>query len=130
MQNVTAELDHEPGALARFGETLGAARVSLEGGGVFTVDGRAIANFLVADGDAAKRALEAAGIRVLAVREVVMLRLAQGIPGQLGMVCRRMAEAGVNIDVQYSDHDNQLVLVVDDAEKGAAVAAQWMRGLG
>ena len=28
-----------------------------------------------------------------------------------------MAEAGVNIEVLYSDHDHQLILVVDDLEK-------------
>jgi hypothetical protein len=36
-----------------------------------------------------------------------------------------MAEAGVNIEVQYSDHDHQLILVVDDIEKGRAVAEAW-----
>ena len=37
-----------------------------------------------------------------------------------------MADAGVNIEVQYSDHDHQLVLVVDDPVKGAEVSRQWM----
>jgi len=36
-----------------------------------------------------------------------------------------MAEAGVNIRVQYSDHDHQLVLVVDELERGRAVADAW-----
>ena len=40
---------------------------------------------------------------------------------------RRMAEAGVNIEVLYSDHDHQLILVVDDVEHGRAVAAEWAR---
>jgi hypothetical protein len=30
-----------------------------------------------------------------------------------------MADAGVNIEVQYGDHDNQLILVVVDMEKAA-----------
>jgi len=38
-----------------------------------------------------------------------------------------MAEAGVNIEVQYSDHDHQLILVVDDMEKGRAVSEAWAR---
>jgi hypothetical protein len=37
-----------------------------------------------------------------------------------------MAEAGVNIEVQYSDHDHQLILVVDDVERGRAVSEAWM----
>jgi hypothetical protein len=36
-----------------------------------------------------------------------------------------MAEAGVNIEVLYSDHDHRLVLVVDDAERARAVARAW-----
>ena len=63
---------------------------------------------------------------MLAVREPLLLRLKQGTPGQLGMIGRRMAEAGVNIEVQYSDHDGQLVLLVDDPVRGAAVRDQWM----
>ena len=38
---------------------------------------------------------------------------------------RRMAEAGVNIEVQYSDHANRLILVVDDAQRAGWVAAAW-----
>jgi hypothetical protein len=39
-----------------------------------------------------------------------------------------MADAGVNIEVIYSDHQNQLILVVDDPEKGRAVSEAWKRG--
>ena len=41
-----------------------------------------------------------------------------------------MAEAGVNIEVLYSDHDNRLILVVDDLEKGRAVSDAWTREQG
>ena len=34
-------------------------------------------------------------------------------------------DAGVNIEVMYSDHDNQLILVVDDDEKARAVSKAW-----
>ena len=82
-----------------------------------------------ADGDTARRALEDAGIHVLAARDVVVQRLHQGEPGQLGKLTRRMAEAGVNIEVLYSDHDHQLILVVDDVAKVQAVAAAWSRDI-
>ena len=39
-----------------------------------------------------------------------------------------MADAGVNIEVMYSDHDNQLVLVVSDHSAGRRVSAAWTRG--
>jgi hypothetical protein len=127
VKDLTIALENRPGALAEMGEALGHAGVSVEGGGAFVVNGAGVAHFLFADGAAARRALEAAGIRVLEEREVLVQRLRQGEPGQLGKICRRMAEAGVNIEVQYSDHDHQLILVVDDLEKGRAVSEAWTR---
>lgn len=127
MKDLTIELDDRPGALAEMGEALARAGVSIEGGGAWVVDGRGVAHFLFSDGAAARAALEGAGIRVLAVRDVVVQRLKQEVPGQLGKLTRRMAEAGVNIEVLYSDHDRQLILVVDDVAKGKAVAEAWER---
>lgn len=128
MKDVAIELEHRPGALAAMGEALGGAGVSVEGGGCFAVAGRGIAHFLVEDGEAARTALATAGIRVLAVTEVLVQRLKQDEPGQLGKIARRMADAGVSIEVLYSDHANQLILVVDDPEKGRAVSEAWSRG--
>jgi hypothetical protein len=91
------------------------------------VDGKGVAHFLFEDGAAARRALEAAGIQVLAEREVLVQRLKQGTPGQLGLLTRRMADAGINIEVLYSDHDHQLILVVDDLARGRQVSEAWMR---
>jgi len=125
MKDVAIQLEDRPGALADMGEVLGRAGVSIEGGGAWVVDGRGIAHFLFADGEAARKALEAAGIRVVAVRDVIVQRLHQGVPGQLGKLTRRMGEAGVNIEVLYSDHDHQLILVVDDTAKAQAVADAW-----
>jgi 2-polyprenyl-3-methyl-5-hydroxy-6-metoxy-1,4-benzoquinol methylase len=51
----------------------------------------------------------------------------QSQPGQLGAISRKMAESGVNIEVLYSDHDRQLILVVDNLAKGQAVSAAWTR---
>lgn len=130
MQDLTIELDDRPGALAEMGEALGRAGVSVEGGGAWVVDGRGAAHFLVEEGTAARRALEAAGIRVVAVQDVLVQRLKQDVPGQLGLLTRRMADAGINIEVLYSDHDNQLILVVDDLARGRKVSAAWMREVG
>lgn len=127
MKDLAIALDNRPGALAEMGEALGRAGVSVEGGGAFVVDGAGVAHFLFNDGAAARNALEAAGIRVFREREVLVLRLNQTQPGQLGKITRRMAEAGVNIEVLYSDHDHQLILGVDDIEKGRAVSEAWTR---
>lgn len=123
MQNIRFLLPNRPGALADMGAALGAAGISLEGGGVFGNGAQALANFLVHDGEAARAALERAGIEVLGVEAVVMLRIDQETPGQLGAVARRMADAGVNILTQYSDHANRLVLVVDKPAAAERVAS-------
>ncbi|GAB7042891.1 MULTISPECIES: hypothetical protein [Catenuloplanes] len=36
-----------------------------------------------------------------------------------------MADAGVRIEVLYSDHDGNLVLLVDDAAAGARISTVW-----
>jgi hypothetical protein len=91
MDDVAIELPGRPGSLARFGEALGAAGVSLEGGGVFTV----------------------------------IRRLKQGVPGQLGAISRALTDAGVNIETQYSDHANRLILVIDDLETADRATRDW-----
>lgn len=125
MQDVTISLDHRPGELARMGEVLGRAGISIEGGGTFLVGDKGIGHFLFHHGAAARRALEREGITVLAVRDVVVQKLRQDEPGQLGKLCREMAKAGVNIEVQYSDHSNQLILVVDNIDIAREVSARW-----
>ena len=127
MRDLCISLEDRPGALAQMGEALGRAGVSVEGGGVFVSGGVGVAHFLFADGGAPRRALELAGIRVVAEREVLVQKLNQSEPGQLGKIARRMAEAGVNIEVMYSDHDHQLILVVDDLARGRQVSEAWMR---
>ncbi len=128
MKDLAIRLANRPGALAEMGEALGKAGVSVEGGGGFVFDGKGIVHFLFEDGAAARQALEDAGIEVLAEREVLVQRLKQEQPGQLGRIARLMAEAGVNIEVIYSDHQNQLILVVDDLAKGQAVSDAWRSG--
>jgi hypothetical protein len=128
MKDLEIVFQNRPGALAEMGEALGKADVNVEGGGVWSCDDgkTSIAHFLFEDGDAARKALEAAGIRVVSEREVVTVRLHQGEPGQLGRLARRMADGGVNIQAQYSDHYNRLILVVDNLVKGRAIAQAWM----
>ena len=127
MRDLAIRLQNRPGALAEMGDALGRAGVSIEGGGGFVFDGQGIVHFLFEDTTAARRALLDAGIEVLEDRDVLVQRLSQDQPGQLGKISRLMAEAGVNIEVIYSDHQNQLILVVDEPVKGEAVSEAWQR---
>jgi len=125
MQDLEILLVNKPGALALLGETLGNNNISLEGGGVFQYGELAVAHFLVKDALVAKDILEKVQIKVVKINQVIIQKLRQDVPGQLGMFCKRMAEANVNILVQYSDHDNQLIVVVDDYEKGKKISGEW-----
>ena len=127
MQDLEIILENTPGALAKMGETLGKNKISLEGGGVFSNGKTSIAHFLVEEADRAKEVLSAVGITVSKINEVIIQKLRQDVPGQLGMFCRRLAEENVNILVQYSDHANQLIIVADDLEKAREVSADWMK---
>lgn len=125
MDDIEIHMGNEPGRLALMGDTLGAAGISVEGGGMFLVDGVGVAHFLVHDGAAASDALGAVGLDVVACREVLVQRLDQDTPGQLGAFCGAMAAAGVSIEVLYSDHDHQLVVLVDDVATGRQVSRGW-----
>jgi len=127
MRDLAIRLENRPGALAEMGDALGRAGISIEGGGGFAFEGNGIVHFLFEDTTAARRALEGVGIEVFEDREVLIQRLDQEQSGQLGKISRLMAEAGVNIEVIYSDHQNQLILVVDDLDKGKAVSDAWKR---
>jgi hypothetical protein len=126
MKDIEIWLDNKPGTLALMGEILGKNKISLEGGGVFQNGEISIAHFLVEEPERAKEVLDKVDIRVIKINEVLIQKLRQDVPGQLGMFCRRLADAGVNIVVQYSDHANQLIVVADDYKKGKIVSEKWM----
>jgi len=127
MQDIEILLENKPGALALMGETLGKHKISLEGGGVFQNGDVSIAHFLVEEAEKAKEELSKVQIKVVKINDVIIQKLRQDVPGQLGMFCRKMADANVNILVQYSDHSNQLIVVVDDQEKGKQVSEAWIK---
>jgi hypothetical protein len=127
LKDLAIELANRPGELARMGEALGRAGLSIEGGGAFVAQGKGLAHFLFADGAAARAALEQTGVVVFNERDVVVQKLRQSEPGHLGKLCRLMEKAKVNIETLYSDHNNQLVLVVDNIEKAREVSQEWMR---
>ena len=125
MKDIEVILENKPGILALLGETLGKNKISLEGGGAFQYGDISIAHFLVEDAERAKEVLLQVGISNVRINEVIIQKLLQDVPGQLGLFCIRLADAGVNIEVQYSDHSNQLIIVPDNLEKGRAVSAAW-----
>lgn len=127
MKDIKIILENKIGTLALLGETLGKNKISLEGGGVFGNGNFSIAHFLVEEAERAKEVLAEVGIAVSEINDVIIQKLRQDVPGQLGMFCRRLADSEVNILTQYSDHANQLIVVVDNCEKAKQVSAEWKK---
>lgn len=126
MKDLEILLENKVGQLALLGKVLGEHKLSLEGGGVFQNGNYSTAHFLVKEPEVAASALQKARIKLIGVHEVLILKLRQDVPGQLGSFCSELASVNVNILHQYSDHYNQLILVVDNYEKGKEIADRWM----
>lgn len=112
-------LKNVPGTFASMGEALGGAGINIEGIGGFVAGGEGIVHLLVEDAAGARSAIEGAGHEVRGERDVVVVPL-EDKPGELGRVCRKMADAGVNLDLIYVTTGPRLVLGPDDLEKAQA----------
>jgi hypothetical protein len=73
----------------------------------------------VDDASAARRALQGAGIEVRGEHQVLVLA-GDNRPGWLGEVARRIANAGVNIELVYVAMNNQVIIGVDNLDKARA----------
>jgi len=125
MYDIRVIISNTPGALATLGTLLGKNGVGLEGGGVFSLAQESHAHFLVEEGETARRVLQDAGFTVQNVTRPLIRKLSQARPGELGEIARALAEGGVNILVQYSDHANRLILVTDNPEQAEKVTRPW-----
>ncbi len=115
-KDLQVELEDRPGTLAQLGETLGKAGVNIDGFCAVPVQGKGRIHLLVEDAASARRALEAAGIRVVGERDVLVVDVVDQ-PGTLGSVARKLADAAVNIDWAYLATRTRLVLAVSDLDR-------------
>lgn len=120
MKDLTVLLKDRPGTLADMGEALGKVGINIEGVCGFACEGKGVIHVLVEDVASARNALEEAGIEVKGERPVLVLDVSDR-PGVLGGICRRIAGAGVNIDLIYVATNTRLVLGVSDLEKAESV---------
>lgn len=121
-KDLTIFLGDHPGSLAKVGEALGKAGVNIEGICGVTVQGKGVIHVLVADASKARRALEANHIDVVKETDVVVLTV-EDRPGALGNVARRVANAGVNLQLAYLATSTRLVIGADNLEKVRAALA-------
>jgi hypothetical protein len=115
-RDITIVLDDEPGMLAWLGEALGHAGINISGGCATVGGGEGLIHLLVEDdGEDAVGAIQAAGLPVRAERDVVVVDV-RDQPGTLGSYARRLADAGVNIDLFYLATATRLVFGTDDTD--------------
>ncbi len=120
-KDLSVVLEDHPGTLADLGEALGKAGINI--GGLCSVpgEGKAIVHILVQDPSSTRRVLRDVGIRVQEERDVLLLDV-QDRPGELGKICRKIANAGVNINLVYFSV-NGLVIGPDNLEKASLAVA-------
>jgi hypothetical protein len=123
LTDLTIEMDDKPGIVAAAAEALGKAGVNIEAIAGFVVGGRGVGHILVEDVPKARKALEGTGTRVTAERPVLVLEI-EDRPGSLGKLTRKIADAGVNLNVVYLATKTRVVIGAQDLEKAKAAAGQ------
>jgi hypothetical protein len=119
-KDLTIVLQDRPGELARLGEAMGSAGVTIEGLAAFTGEGNGIIHVLVEDATTARRALEEAGMGVADEREVLVVDVVDR-PGSLGELARNLGESGVNIELAYTTFGGiKVVVATDDLDSARA----------
>ncbi len=126
--DLTLYLDDQPGELARVGDVLGKAGANIAGLCALTTGGgQAEVHILVQDPTPAFEALQAAGIKIAAEQEVIVLDV-EDRPGVLGEVARKLGNANVNLTTAYLATNTRLVLGADNlADAKAALGGSAMR---
>jgi hypothetical protein len=107
--DITVGLVNQPGTLLRASEALGRAGINIEGACGYVCEGQGVFHVLVEDAQRARTALMNAGLELQAEEAVVAIPV-ENRPGSAAAVLRRVAAAGVNIDLLYVTADSRLVL--------------------
>jgi hypothetical protein len=123
MKAFVVATEDQPGELARLCEALGAAGVNITALAGLTREGAGLVGFLASDEAGARGALRAAAIEAKEV-EAIKVELADE-PGALGKAARKLATAGVNLELVLSTgiHHGKggVVLAVSDARKASSL---------
>src|SRR2546423_12872084 len=123
LKDLTIELDEKVGSVAAAAEAIGKAGVNIEGICGFVVGGKGVGHVLVADPGKARQALQAAGARVTSEQDVLVLEI-EDKPGTLGTLTRKIADAGVNLNLVYLATKTRIVIGGSDIEKARAAAGK------
>ena len=117
--DLTVRLADRPGAMAGACEALGAAGINIDGCCAYPAGTAGQLHVLVDEAAAARAALTEAGYNVVSDREVIVQELPD-VPGSAGACLRKIADAGVNLELVYVATATRLVIGVDDLDAARA----------
>src|ERR1700752_2329738 len=113
--DLTIELDNAPGALAEVATAISDAGVNIAAATCIGTGERAELHILVPHAEAARHLLAISHIAVNRERQVVVVDV-EDRPGALADMPRRVAQAGVNIDLVYVATRNRVVFGSPDLD--------------
>jgi hypothetical protein len=118
--DLVIDIENTPGALAEVAGAISDAGVNLAAATCLRPGERAELHILVPHAEAAKHLLAISHLAVTREREVVVVEV-EDRPGVLADLARRIAQAGVNIDLVYVATRNRVVFGSSDIEALRAV---------
>ena len=109
-------LPTRPGTLLRVAEALGRAGINIDGACGLETAGEGILHVVVSDAELARRTLLNADVEICGEQTVSVLSL-ENRPGSAAAVLRRVADAGVSVNLLYTTIDGRLVLGSDESAR-------------
>jgi hypothetical protein len=113
--DLVIDVENTPGALARVATAVSDAGVNLAAATCVGSGERAELHILVPRPEPVKRALAIAQLAVTREREVVVVEV-EDTPGVLADLARKIAQAGINLDLVYIATRNRVVFGATDLE--------------
>ncbi|MFL5908843.1 MAG: ACT domain-containing protein [Solirubrobacterales bacterium] len=111
--DLAIDIENKPGALAEVATAISDAGVNIAAATCVGPGERAELHILVPHAEAVKHALAISHVAVTREREVVVVDV-QDRPGVLGDLTRKIAAAGVNLDLVYIATQNRIVFGAED----------------
>jgi hypothetical protein len=111
--DLVIDVENTPGALARVADAISDAGVNIAAATCVGPGERAELHILVPHAEAAKHALAISHVAVTGEREVVVVEV-EDRPGVLADLTRKIARAGVNLDLVYVATRNRVVFGAED----------------
>ena len=121
--DLVIEIPNEPGALEKVTTAISDAGVNIAAATCTGPAETAELHILVKHAEAAKHALAITNLAVTGEREVVVVE-AHDQPGELADMARKVAQAGINIDLLYVATRNRVVFGAKDLDGLRAALGQ------